>query len=221
MVKFYPPKAGDPCYDATAVRDAFPPDANAHVEQFARGELLERPGEPVSALRVLISGRAKIYMIHGDGRQSILQFLEPGDYVGELSLLGVEAEPKYVEALSPCMTLTLPFAENGAKLLADAAFLRKLCVFLAKKLLARSERLTQNLNYPLRNRLASLILTAAHDGAYTLRHAEAAEYLGVSYRHLLYSLARFREEGLVEKRGREYFVKDPVALRRLAGDIRA
>ncbi|MGI6238491.1 MAG: transcriptional regulator YeiL [Christensenellales bacterium] len=221
MVKLYPSKEGDPYYDALMHHDLFPAGTRAHIELFAPGEKLEHPNEPISHLRVLLSGQAKIYMIHGGGRQSILQFLGPGDYIGEFSLLGVEVEPKYVEAISACAAISLPFSENRARLLGDAPFLQKMCVFLIHKLHARSERLTQNLNYPLKHRLASLILMVSQDGVYPLRHTEAAEYLGVSYRHLLYTLAQFRKDGLVEKDGRIYRVRNEGALRALAGDVRS
>ncbi len=222
MNRFYPKKPGDAHFEALAAFRALPQDAlsGAHVAVFERGERLSRLGEPIAALYYLVSGRAKISMVHGDGRQSILQFIGAGDYVGDLSLLGVEDTPKDVEALCATVAVALPMDRYRQALLADAAFLRSLCEYLARKLLGRSERLTQNLNYPLKNRLAALILTTAHDGLYQEKHAQAAEYLGVTYRHLLYTLAQLREEGIVERLDKGYRILDERALEALAGDIR-
>ena len=53
--------------------------------------------------------------------------------------------------------------------------------------------------YPLRNRLITFLLQMQNDGRYTGSLTEAAQYLGVSYRHLLYVLAKLVEEGLLQK----------------------
>jgi CRP-like cAMP-binding protein len=222
MRSFYPKKPGDAYFEALSQLQALPEGARdgAYVAVFERGERLSHLGEPVEALYCLASGRAKISMAHGDGRQTILQFIGAGDYVGDLWLLGVEDSPKDVEALCTTVAAALPMDRCRQALLTDAVFLRRLCEYLARKVLGRSERLTQNLNYPLKNRLAALILTAAHDGLYREKHAEAAEYLGVTYRHLLYTLAQFREEGLLERSQKGHRILDERALEALAGEIR-
>ena len=222
MDKFYPKNPGDAHFEALASYRALPREAlsYAYVAVFGRGERLSRLGEPVAALYFLTSGRAKISMSHEGGRQSILQFIGAGDYVGDLSLLGVEDSPKDVEALCACTAVALPMETYRDALLKDAAFLRTLCEYLAQKLLGRSERLTQNLNYPLKNRLAALILTTAHDGLYSEKHGEAAEYLGVTYRHLLYTLAGLRDEGILIREKKGYRIRNERALEALAGEIR-
>ena len=222
MNVFSPKKPGDPWFDALAAFPALPLSAlrEARVAVLERGERLSRLGEPIGTLYYLVSGRAKISMAHEDGRQSILQFIGAGDYVGDLSLLGVEDTPKDVEALCACVAVALPMEHYRDALLSDAAFLRRLCEYMAGKLLKRSERLTQNLNYPFKNRLAALILAAANDGQYREKHTEAAEYLGVTYRHLLYTLAQLREEGILARDTKGYRIVDRPALEALAGEIK-
>lgn len=222
MNVFSPKNPGDPWYEALAAFPALPLSAltKAQVTVLERGERLSRLGEPIGTLYYLISGRAKISMAHPDGRQSLLQFIGPGDYVGDLSLLGVEDTPKDVEALCACTAVALPLDQYRAALLNDAAFLRRLCEYMARKLLLRSERLAQNMNYPLKNRLAALILAAAHDGLYREKHAEAAEYLGVTYRHLLYTLAQLRDEGILARDKKGYRILDRPKLEALTGEIK-
>jgi CRP-like cAMP-binding protein len=223
MNVFFPKNPDDPWFEALAAFPALPISAltEARVAVFERGERLSRLGEPIGALYYLISGTAKISMAHLDGRQSILQFIGAGDYVGDLTLLGVEDTPKDVEALCTCVTVALPLEWYHMVLLSDAAFLRQLCEYLARKLLGRSERLTQNLNYPFKNRLAALILAAARDGLYLEKHAEAAEYLGVTYRHLLYTLAQLRDEGILIRDKKGYRILDRPKLEALAREIKS
>ena len=59
---------------------------------------------------------------------------------------------------------------------------------------------------------------AAEGDLYRERHTEAAEYLGVSYRHLLYVLAEFRDEGLITKEKDGYRITGRQGLEELAAE---
>ncbi len=57
-----------------------------------------------------------------------------------------------------------------------------------------------------------------HQGMYTEKHTETTEYLGVSYRHLLYTLREFADKGFIEKKKKGYYInREP--LKALAKDI--
>ncbi len=74
---------------------------------------------------------------------------------------------------------------------------------------------SRNQSYSLRSRLASYILLTARHGIYRERHTETAGFPGVTYRHLLYVLAGFVKEGLLEKTPRGYLIVEEDALRRV------
>lgn len=78
---------------------------------------------------------------------------------------------------------------------------------------------TQNLAYPFENRLATFIQLSADQGIYKERHTEISEYLGVSYRHLLYVLAQFCDEKILEKKKNGYYIIDEERLQQLAQEI--
>ena len=54
---------------------------------------------------------------------------------------------------------------------------------------------------------------------YREKHTEAAEFLGGTYRHLLYVLADFTEQGLLKKTAQGYSVRDVDALCKMANGI--
>ena len=56
------------------------------------------------------------------------------------------------------------------------------------------------------------------DGLYKEKHTETAEFLGVSYRHLLHTFKGFYSEGLLVKEGKKYRI-DLINLESLAKDI--
>ena len=51
---------------------------------------------------------------------------------------------------------------------------------------------------------------------YREKHTEVPEFLGVSYRHLLYVLADFIKRGLRDKTEQGYYIQDLIALRKIA-----
>jgi len=59
-------------------------------------------------------------------------------------------------------------------------------MLISKKALRNTSNYATNQNYPLVNRLAKFILLSADGDIYNRKHTEVAEYLGVSYRHLLH-----------------------------------
>jgi hypothetical protein len=76
----------------------------------------------------------------------------------------------------------------------------------------------KNQNYELKNRLASYILLTEYNGVYCEKHTETAEFLGVSYRHLLYTLQQFVKEQFITKQKGGYLI-DYEKLRNLSKDV--
>ena len=78
---------------------------------------------------------------------------------------------------------------------------------------------SRNLSFPLSNRLAAFLLMAADHGIVREKHVSTAEYLGVSYRHLLYVLADFSKRGYIKKENGGYRITGREALLRLAKEM--
>ena len=58
--------------------------------RFKRGELIVEQGTKSNALFILLNGRARVLTADSRGREVILAVLQPGDYVGEMSLIDNE-----------------------------------------------------------------------------------------------------------------------------------
>jgi CRP-like cAMP-binding protein len=159
----------------------------------------------------ILSGTVKIYIDHKNGRRSILDFVGGNDWLGELSLFCNESDIKENKVLQEVECLEFDIYE-----------LRKLCKenvevsfyfasYIANKLLMRSYRMSENLNYSLENRLAFFILQHQHKGTYNIPHVDVSEYMNVSYRHMLYVIKRFCELGILTKekgKGKGYLISD-------------
>lgn len=188
------------------------------VEVYKPKENIIKSGRPLKNLRYLVRGKAKITLIHENGNQSIVHFVKPEEYVGELTFLGIEKQPKSISAICDCIFLSVPLDLARDVLKNEPSFLFELSQCVGQKMLYRTNFSSKNQNYALKNRLAAYMLMSEHEGIYTEKHTETAEYLGVSYRHLLYTLKAFVEEGLIEKRRKGYLIHR-LGLELLAKDI--
>ena len=188
----------------SAFKDCFLTDVSADTRlfHFLARDYIVQEGQQPSWLFYLTRGRARLYATLANGRVSLIDFFAAPCFIGEIELIDKD--------------LALPMKHYRPLLLNDTLFLRKLCVTLSHKNYRNIVSLTQNQSFPLVNRLAAFILLSQEGDLYHEKHTQAAEYLGVSYRHLLYVLAQFIHDGLLIKSKKGYLIKNRKQLSGLA-----
>ncbi|MDO5693884.1 MAG: Crp/Fnr family transcriptional regulator [Pseudomonadota bacterium] len=73
--------------------------ADAVVKRrFKRGEMIVEQGKKSNALFILLNGRARVVTSDNRGREVILATLQPGDHIGEMSLIDNEPHSATVRA---------------------------------------------------------------------------------------------------------------------------
>lgn len=204
--------------EATGYSQNFSIDVVGNTKLFhvLAGDFIVKEGHPPSYLFYLAQGRAKLYSTLANGRVSLIDFFTAPCFIGEIELVDMEHEPRAVQAIEACWCLALPIKQFRAPLLNDATFLRNLCVALSKKNYRNIISLTQNQSFPLINRLAAFILLTQHCDVYREKHTSVAEYMGVSYRHLLYVIAQFTQDRVLIKQKAGYIITNKSALTALA-----
>jgi CRP/FNR family transcriptional regulator, cyclic AMP receptor protein len=66
--------------------------------RFKRGELVVEQGKKSNALFIILGGRCRVFTSDSRGREVILANLQPGDYIGEMSLIDNEPHSATVRA---------------------------------------------------------------------------------------------------------------------------
>lgn len=196
--------------------DVLPDTLLFHI---AAGEYIIEEGQSPAWLFYLARGRAKLYATLPNGRVSLIDFFGAPCFIGEIELVDINHDARAVQAIEECWCLALPMKLSRPRLLNDVTFLRNLCVALSKKNYRNIVSLTQNQSFPLINRLAAFILLTQHGDLYHEKHTQTAEYMGVSYRHLLYVFAQFIQDGLITKRQSGYVITDKRKLTSLAKEM--
>ncbi len=165
---------------------------------------------------LILSGSVKVYIDHSNGRRSILGFVGSNDWLGELSLFCHENEIKENKVLHEveCLEFSLNELRELCKSNAKVSFY--FASYISNKLLERSYRMSESLNYSLNRRLAAFIIQYQHNGIYNIPHTDVSEYMNVSYRHVLYVIQQFCEIGILRKgTGKEYIISDIELLREM------
>jgi CRP-like cAMP-binding protein len=88
--------------------------------RFKRGEIIVDQGKKADALFIILTGRARVVTSDSRGREVILASMQPGDYIGEMSLIDDEPHSATVRAELQTDVLMLGRAEF-ARCLPDAS----------------------------------------------------------------------------------------------------
>lgn len=186
------------------------------IVKFDSAESILCEGKYPSFLYYFIDGRAKLFLSHGNGRISLINFINAPCFIGEMELLGAQESANAVTAITPCICYAIHINNCKDKMLNDTKFLRYLCVYLSQKAIGNTYNYSKNQSYPLEVRLANFILLTSCNRMYKEKHTEVSEFLGVTYRHLLYVLADFVKRGFLKKTEQGYYIKDLNLLRKIS-----
>lgn len=203
----------------------------ALLRQYARGEVILRPGDPSDLVFVVKEGRAKVSAYSVEGREQILALLEPGDLFGELALVG-EQESAHVEAFEDTLVCALRREDFEQILREHPEIGLHLIRALAGRLRQAAEEIENLVFRDVPGRLASVLLrlgqvygvqdphTGAIRVALRMTHHDLASMIGATRETVTTILARFREEGITDVEHRLMVIRQPDRLQALASGSR-
>ncbi|MBQ6427054.1 MAG: transcriptional regulator YeiL [Anaerolineaceae bacterium] len=187
--------------------------------EYSKNEHVINSDHLLTRLFYLIEGTAKLYGIHKNGKQSLIDFVVPPCVLGETELFNEGKHPSPLVALTPCVFIELDLLRCRALLLEDVVFLRSLCNMMLKRRVAQNQKYIKLAAYPTRNNLATCLLLLENDGLFSEKYTEIADYLSISYRHLMHQIATMCDEGILERRNEGLYLLDREQLETLAGEL--
>jgi CRP/FNR family cyclic AMP-dependent transcriptional regulator len=178
------------------------------VRNFPKNAILINEGDTADSLFIVLSGRIKVFASNEAGREIVLSFFGPGEYVGEMSLDG-RPRSASVMTVEPTTCAIVNRASFREFLLAHPDF----ALNLIEKLIQRVRITTENVKSlaltDVYGRLVRLITTLAveRDGVMTvpekLTQQDIAERVGASrdmISRLLKDLVTGGYLGIVDKK---------------------
>ncbi|WP_142313623.1 Crp/Fnr family transcriptional regulator [Bacillus wiedmannii] len=196
------------------------------VNHFEKGELICNIDDAMDRLYFVVKGKVKVYTITPEGKKRILRFINPLAVVGDIELIQNSKAHNVVEACSDVIAISISHAVIRNKLLHDPIFMNFLLENIANTLKISTRFTALNLLYPVEVRVASYLLSISTDsnGNMYKKDLDAtsissiADFIGVSYRHVIRVLQKFYKEKLIEKRNGVIVIKDFFKMKEVAKD---
>ncbi|MED2181785.1 Crp/Fnr family transcriptional regulator [Bacillus wiedmannii] len=196
------------------------------VYHFEKGELICNIDDAMDRLYFVVKGKVKVYTITPEGKKLILRFINPLAVVGDIELIQNSKAHNVVEACSDVIAISISHAVIRNKLLHDPIFMNFLLENIANTLKISTRFTALNLLYPVEVRVASYLLSISTDsnGNMYKKDLDAtsissiADFIGVSYRHVIRVLQKFYKEKLIEKRNGVIVIKDFFKMKEVAKD---
>ena len=179
--------------------------AITHEGSKEKGEVIYRAGTMDKRLYVIHAGRVKISRLSPTGREQVLRIVGPGDFLGELTILNDAPLLDYAEATEPC-TMCMIEGSRLKELMTKYPSISMKIMSTMSERLARAEGLIEDISlHSPELRLAQAILELAGDRnevELTISKGDFASQLGMTQETLSRKLTFFKEQGLLELKGR-------------------
>lgn len=193
-----------PYISQEALEAIFAPPVHSllQLHYFDKNEQIITESSAVKYLYLVLEGDARVSPSSEEGKIGFLEFIYPGDIIGDIEYFSKDAYYHNVIALSSCIYLAIPVALIDSHFNKNINFYRFICENMASKLKRTSASYSRAMLYPLKNRLAMFIIEESirvDSLVIDLSPSQIAAYFGVTPRHLRRVLNELIREDLITK----------------------
>ena len=191
-----------------------------------KGRLLYLPGDRSDAVYFLASGRIKISRLSDNGKEFILEIVEPGSFFGETGVLDEEPRETMAEALEPSTLYVVPEVRFRSMLKRRPELLMKLAQLMGRRQKKLEKRLMDVVYKNAPQRLADLLLELSQNYGVPdsrgillrikLSQSALGNLLGVSREIVNHTFSGLRRRGVITVAEGRVIIQDPEALAALA-----
>ena len=179
----------------------------SYRKRVRKGTYLFFQSDPAQAAYLVCSGSIAIVLISGDGRELVINEMQPGDCFGELGLLTGQPHSAGAMARVESEVLVMPRQAFLGLLEAEPRLARRLLETTAERLASSGEREGALAFLDAETRVARVLVQMdqhSHDKGYvTVSQEELAQRTGLTRQTVAGTLGRWRRHGwVVTGRGR-------------------
>ncbi len=200
--------------------------AKGHLREIKAGTLLFSKNDPGESFMVVLDGRIKISNVSADGKEAVLTFINPGEVLGEISVLDGLARTADATAIALTELFQLQRRDLIPLLTSNPAIAIHLIELLCHKLRRTSEMVEDNMLLQLAPRIAKGLLRLARESGtelddsvridIKLSQRDLGGYVGIARENVNRQLKTWREEGLLEMTDGYIMIFDMVLLEEIA-----
>jgi CRP/FNR family cyclic AMP-dependent transcriptional regulator len=183
---------------------------------YARHAIMVRAREKTDALYIILSGKAKVVMDDGDGREVTLSTLGPSEFFGEMSLIDDKPRSASVQALEQCEVLSISKSAFMACLSDNLEAALLMLRNVVGRLREADRKIASLALMDVHGRVARLLMDLARDsnGVWVVDTGseEIARMVGASREMVSRVLKEMREDGLISRDKRKILVLDRASM---------
>ncbi len=179
------------------------------IKYFPKGKFIVRHEEAFQYLFLIIDGKAKVIPSSLTGVDSLIDYLEPGDFIGDIEYYGETYYIHSVQAIDDCEVLMIPISRFNL-LLDDTTFSKFYIDNLTKKLYVASNKSKYLTTLSAKDRFIQHIENESKNGVFHIDYtlAELAKQLGITSRHLRRVMNDLKENDVITTDKSNIYLKE-------------
>lgn len=192
----------------------------ASSRSFEKGETVYGAGDRGGTLFVLYTGRVKLYRLNASGKEQVLRLVEPGEFIGELSLFSSLPLTDNAQALEATTMCVLQGERLKGLMVKYPSIAFKVMDELSRRLGKAENRIEDISLSSVAKRVAGALLELSggkQEILLPMTKGDLASQLGMTQETLSRKLAALQEEGLILLKGhRKIIIKEKAALEEIS-----
>lgn len=194
----------------------------ASSRSFEKGEAIYKAGDEGGTLFVLYTGRVKLFRLNAGGKEQVLRLVEPGEFMGELSLFSSLPLTDHAVALEKTTMCVLEGKRLKELMAKYPSIAFKVMDELSRRLEQAENRIEDISLSSVTKRVSNALLEASQgkqEITLPMTKGDLASQLGMTQETLSRKLAALQEEGLIQLKGhRKILIKDKTGLEEIGLD---
>jgi CRP-like cAMP-binding protein len=195
-------------------------------QTYKKGEVIFREGAYPSGIYYIANGRVKKYKVDREGREQIIYVANTGELLGYHAILSGDSYPDSAAVLEESIITFIP-KEDFLKAIDQSGILnRRLLKTLSHEFAVLANSLTMFAQKTVRERLALQLIVVREKYKVdfepgmpveiNMSREDLASLVGTARENVVRMLSEFREEGILETKGRKIIVLDVKKLIKIA-----
>lgn len=177
-------------------------ESHSAVRAYRKNTIVVQRGDESASLYVMIEGRARVFIADDHGKEVTLNTIEPGEYFGELALLGETARTASVVTTEDCRCMVISRSEFLQCLAGQPRIALQLIRGLVQRVTSLTEQVSKLALRDVYGRVRDTLIEQAHeeDGVLVtprLTHNEIAQMVGSSREMVSRILKDLRDGGYI------------------------
>ncbi|CCI85493.1 Crp/Fnr family transcriptional regulator [Lactobacillus pasteurii] len=181
---------------------------SSHQQMFKKGSLIRQPDDGNDGMMLVDHGRAKVYSIAENGKESVLEVLKTGDFEGQASLFRHEASDNFIEALEDTTICSIKRIDFQNLLQKHPEISINLLNSFGQKLTEIEKNTSRRNSLEAKDRLFAYLEDQAREQGsdsfkLTMKKKDLASYLGFTPETLSRQLKKLAAEGRINLNGKQ------------------